>query len=308
MRRQPVGHGRAAGRRHPLQPVEIAHRHDPGDQGNGHPRRPNPVAESQEGVDVEEELADRPGRPRIHLGLQHIEVMRRRRAFGMALGIAADDDVETAFRRDCGGQFGRIGVTVRTRNIGAADAVSARRIAAQGHDVAHPGVAIALDDRVDLLAAGLDTGQVGRRRQGRFRQDPLHRPVRALAGRTAGAIGDRDELGRQRGQTGHGLPQIGLGLVGLGRKELERHARPRRILPRPGHGPQRRQQQGTGLGQTAGIAHANFSAATAGRAAVQIETVSPSVSGRRAIGALGVSPACDSQCRISASAKPKRRC
>src|SRR6185436_1908464 len=41
--------------------------------------------------------------------------------------------------------------------------------------------------------------------------------------RTAGAVGDRNEVRRQRAQTLDRLPEILLHLLGLGREELERH-------------------------------------------------------------------------------------
>jgi hypothetical protein len=43
----------------------------------------------------------------------------------------------------------------------------------------------------------------------------------ALAGRSAGAIGYRDEIGSERGEPVDGVPQAALHLLGLGRKELK---------------------------------------------------------------------------------------
>ena len=61
-------------------------------------------------------------------------------ALRMHVRIEADADLEVADRPDAGGQFGGVGVAVGARRVGAADL--ARRIAAQGHDVADAGVPV----------------------------------------------------------------------------------------------------------------------------------------------------------------------
>ena len=63
-----------------------------------------------------------------------------------------------------------------------------------------------------------------RRRQRGFGEDALDGRVRALAGRAAGAIGDRDEVRLERREPRDRLPQRLFHLLGLRREELERDA------------------------------------------------------------------------------------
>jgi hypothetical protein len=64
-------------------------------------------------------------------------------------------------------------------------------------------------------------GEVGQRRQRRVGGDPLGHRDRAVAGRAAGAVRHRDEVGAQRLELADRRPQLALALVGLGREELE---------------------------------------------------------------------------------------
>ena len=84
---------------------------------------------------------------------------------------------------------------------------------------------IAADDLVDFAPRRADAGQVRCRQQLGFSQDAGDGGMGALAGRTAGAIGHGDEVGRERRQTLDRLPQAALHLLGLRREELERDRR-----------------------------------------------------------------------------------
>ena len=97
-------------------------------------------------------------------------------------------------------------------------------IAAQRHDVADAGIAVAADDLVDFALGGLHTGQMRGGHERGFLDQSRHGGVRALARRTAGAVGDGDEPRADRLEAADGLPQALFHLVRLGRKELERHA------------------------------------------------------------------------------------
>src|SRR5512135_700201 len=66
-----------------------------------------------------------------------------------------------------------------------------------------------------------DAGQMGCRLEAGFVDDALDRGVGSLAGRAAGAIGDRDERRRQGLKPADRLPQIGLGLGRFRRLEFE---------------------------------------------------------------------------------------
>ena len=138
----------------------------------------------------------------------------------MFLRISRHGDLEIADALDAGDQIGGVLVAARMRRVFAAGA--AYRIAAQCHDVAHAGVAIIAHDAVDFLARRGDAGQMRRRRQRGFRQDALDRRVRAFARRTAGAVGDGDEIRRQRRQSLDRLPQRLVHPCRLRREELER--------------------------------------------------------------------------------------
>ena len=141
---------------------------------------------------------------------------------GMLLRIGRHRHFEIAMRAlDAGDQIGGIAVAARMRRI--LRARPAGRIAAQRHDVAHAGVVIIAHDGIDVLARRCDAGQMRGRRQRRLRENALDRRVRALARRAAGAVGDRDEIRRQRRQPLDRLPQDLFHLRRLRREEFERH-------------------------------------------------------------------------------------
>ena len=150
-------------------------------------------------------MRDRPGRAGVYLGLQHIDVVRHRGAFGVGVRIEAHGDLERGDGRDPGCELGGVGVAVGPGNIGAADL--AGRIAAQGDDMPDARVPIVLDHRVDVGPGGVHAGEVGGGRQGRLIEHAQHRAVRALARRSAGAIGHRHEGGRERFEPPDRLPE-----------------------------------------------------------------------------------------------------
>ena len=84
-----------------------------------------------------------------------------------------------------------------------------------------PSVPIIARDLVDFLAGRADAGQMRRGRQRGFLEDPLDRRVGALSGRSAGAVGDRDEARLQRLEGLDRLPQRLLHLLRLRREEFE---------------------------------------------------------------------------------------
>ena len=90
--------------------------------------------------------------------------------------------------------------------------------------MAHAGVAIVADDVVDFVSRRGDAGEMRGRRQRGLREDALDGGMRTLAGRAAGAVGDRDEQRIERREPRDRLPQRALHLVGLRREELERNA------------------------------------------------------------------------------------
>ena len=136
----------------------------------------------------------------------------------LRIGRNRDFDIGIALL-DAGDQVGRALVAVGMGVIGGADAGGG--IAAQRHDVADADLVIARHHVVDLALRRADAGQMRGRRQAGLFQDAGDGRMGALAGRSAGAIGHRDEIRRQRRQPVDGLPQAALHLLRLGRKELE---------------------------------------------------------------------------------------
>ena len=142
----------------------------------------------------------------------------------MLLRIGGNRNLDIAVALlDAGDEFGRCLVAIGMRGVSCSDA--ARRIAAQRDDVADADLMIAVDDFIDLAARGTHTSQMRGRGQAGLGQDAGDGGMGALAGRSAGAIGHRYEIGRERRQPVDGVPQAALHLLGLGRKELKGNGR-----------------------------------------------------------------------------------
>ena len=222
--REPVRHAGAGAGHEVACLLEVVHRHDAGHDRNIDAARTNPVEVTKVEVVVEEHLRDGAGSTCIDLGFEEIDVGIEVRAFGVLLGVSGDRNLDVAMLPlDAGNKLRRIAIAVRMRGVGGADA--AWRIAAQRDDMADADIVIAADDIVDLAARSADAGQMRCRQQLGFSQDAGDGGMGALAGRTAGAIGHGDEVGRERRQTLDRLPQAALHLLGLRREELERDRR-----------------------------------------------------------------------------------
>ena len=155
----------------------------------------------------------------------------------MFFRVGRDRHFDVGNALDAGDEVGGVAVAAGMRRIALAR--PAGRIAAQRHDVAHAGLRIGGDHRINLRAGRGDAGEMRRRRQHGLGEDALDRRVGALARRAAGAIGHRDEIGLKRRQPRDRFPQRLLHFRGLGRKEFERDANaPRRCpsLPSPARG------------------------------------------------------------------------
>src|SRR5258706_8718460 len=75
-----------------------------------------------------------------------------------------------------------------------------------------------------------DAGQMRRRLERRLLDNPFDRRVGAIARRSTRAVGDRNKGRRQRLEPSDAGPELLLGFVGLGRRELERDPYGRRIV------------------------------------------------------------------------------
>ena len=116
----------------------------------------------------------------------------------MFFRIGRDRHLDVGEALDAGDEVGGVAVAAGMRRVALAE--PAGGIAAQRHDVAHARGAVVADHGVDFVAGGGDAGEMGRRRQRGLRQDALDGGMGALAGRAAGAIGDRDEVRLERAQ------------------------------------------------------------------------------------------------------------
>ena len=158
--------------------------------------------------------------PASTLACEHVDVGLEVGALRMLLRIGRHRDLDVGIALlDAGDQFGRGLVAVGMRRIGGADPGGG--IAAQRHDMADADVVILRHHVVDLAARGADAGQMRGRDQAGLVQDAGDGGMGALAGRTAGAIGHRDEIRRQRRQPVDGVPQALLHLLGLRREKLK---------------------------------------------------------------------------------------
>ena len=222
--REPIGHAGAGAGDEVAGLLEVVHRHDAGHDRNIDAARPDTVEVAEVEIVVEEHLRNGAGSTGIDLGLQHIDVGIEVRAFGMLLRVSGDRNLDVAMLPlDAGNKLRRTAIAVRMRGVGGADA--AWRIAAQRDDMADADIVIAADDIVDLAARSADAGQMRGRQQLGLGQDAGDGGMGALAGRSAGAIGHGDEIGRERRETLDRLPQAALHLLGLRREELERDRR-----------------------------------------------------------------------------------
>ena len=215
----PVGDGGAAhGRRTCASGRRSTPAGCPGTISISTPARRDAVAEAEEIVGREEELADRAVGAGVDLGDEIVEVAVGTIAVGMDFGIGRDRNFERRDLLQPGDQLGGIGIALRMGRVGLA---RLGRIAAQRDDVTHAGVPIGARDIVDLAAARADAGQVRGGRKVGFAHQPLDRGVGPLAGRSAGAIGHRHEARRSGASVSIECHSVSAILSRLGREEFE---------------------------------------------------------------------------------------
>ena len=109
------------------------------------------------------------------------------------------------------------------RDVRRADAGG--RIAAQRHDVADADLVIARDHVVDIDARRIHASEMRGRNEIGLVEDAGNGGVGALARGATGAIGHRDEIRGEGGETFDHIPQAALHLLGLRREELKRDIR-----------------------------------------------------------------------------------
>jgi hypothetical protein len=215
---EPCGHRSTAHFREFLNLREIRHRQDARNDFVAYTARGTAVAVAQVDVGVEKILRDGAVGPCVELGLEKVDVGLGRRRIGMRFGIGAHRDVEIGDTPNTRHEIVRVGVAVGVRRVFR---LACLRVAAQGHDVAHARRPVAAHHLVDFGARGGDASEMGRGRHVAFGRDALDDRVRALARRSARAVGDRNEAGPQRRQALERGPQLLVHLFVLGREEFE---------------------------------------------------------------------------------------
>ena len=176
-------------------------------------------AQSRVILGSEEELGDREFRSGVLLHCENPGVLLEIRRLGVSLRECRDTDAEVAERLDELDEFGRVGQAVRMRM--PVRFRPSGRISAQGKDRVDAGIRVLADDASDFVSARAHAGQVSHGKEGGLLGDLLRDAHGAIAGRAAGAVGDRDEARTQRLQVSDGLPQSCLSLIGLRREQLE---------------------------------------------------------------------------------------
>ena len=140
----------------------------------------------------------------------------------MDLGIRRHGDLEIGDFLQALNKIRSVSVAAGVRYVVAAPF---GRVAAQGDEMADAHIPVLARNIVDLTALGTNAGQVGRGRQRGFPHQARDRVMRALAGRTVGAVGDRHESRVQDLEALDRSPQRRFGLLRLRREEFKRHRR-----------------------------------------------------------------------------------
>ena len=149
--------------------------------------------------------------PRVLLGIGRPRVLLRERGH---------PDAEIADRPDQADQIRRVAKALR---MGEPVGVRVtRRVTAQGEHVVHPDRGVRADHLPELGHRVVHRGQVPDRGERGLLGDPARHPDRPVPGRSAGAVGHRDEGRPQRLELPDRQPQLLFLGLRLGRHELER--------------------------------------------------------------------------------------
>ncbi|MNZ68636.1 hypothetical protein D3C78_869060 [compost metagenome] len=170
------------------------------------------ITKAQVGLHIEEELGNGAVGTGIYLALEVEQVGLRAPGFGVALRIGGHRDVEVGLGLEQGDQIG--GIHVRLVESGG-------QVTAQCHYVANAAVPVVTGNGSQLVAAGIDTGQVRCGDEAGALLDVLDHLVRTIPGARVGAIGHGDKLGFQHLQSFDGLPEGILHPFTVGGKKLE---------------------------------------------------------------------------------------
>jgi len=168
--------------------LEVLHRQDARHDRDVDSAGADTIEISEIKVVLEEKLGNGAGRPRVDLGLEHVDIGVDRRAIGVFFRIGRDGNLKIGGNAlDAAGKIGGVAIAAGMRCIFCAR--TARRVAAQRHDMAHAHIMICAHDPVDFIARGGNAGQMRGRRQWRLGKNAFDRRVSARARGTAGAVG-----------------------------------------------------------------------------------------------------------------------
>ena len=204
----------------------------PGSTGLSHPELGQLVDEPQVVVDAEEELGHREV-GRLELGGEVAAVARpdRESGGGARGGRPRRSEKPAGCARTCSTS------STACSNSPPGVEPSAGGSPPRARMLSIPCVGVVVEQLGDVGSGVADAGQVGHGREGLLAVDPRDDVAGALAGAPEGAVGDRHERRAQLGQVGDRLLEGALGLVGLGREELERQRGPGvEEVGDPGHG------------------------------------------------------------------------
>ena len=194
--------------------LEVRHRQDPRNDFNINPRRDTAVAEAQIAFNIKEELGDRTVCTGINFTFQVEQVSLGTFCFRVYFRIGGDGNIEIRDVFQQGHQVGRIHFRL---------AAARRQVTAQGHNVANTVVPVILSNRAQLVAAGVNTGQMRYGFQTGAIFNAFNDAVRTVTFAGVGAIGDRDKFWLQAAQTVDRVPQGLLHFTGARREKLERN-------------------------------------------------------------------------------------
>ena len=148
-----------------------------------------------------------------------------RRCLGVDLGVAGGADAEPRCGLAAADERGELGRAPESAGGRREVGLAPRGIAAQREDVLDPRIGEPVEDGVEAVGRLADDAQVGHRLDPVVALDPRRDLDGPLAGRAAGAVGDRDEARLEPVQVLDALEQRRDALVGLRREELEGEAR-----------------------------------------------------------------------------------
>ena len=214
-----VGDRRAAHARDARELVVGRDRHDAGDDRDLDADRAGALDEVEVERVVEEELGDEEADAGVDLLLEVAQVVLGRGGVDVGLREARRADGEAGSLPLMSSTSSR--EYSRPPSVFVHSCRALRRVAAQREHVLEAQRAHLVERRAQLVDGGAHAGEVRHRLEADLVADARDDLERLAARRAAGAVGDADEVGRQRAQGGQREVEVRLALGRPGREELE---------------------------------------------------------------------------------------